>query len=295
MLHSELFSLVHYVWTHPLNAKGKLSAISRLIRWQIGNRLLPGLVALPYVGTTSLFAKRGMSGATGNWYCGLHEVNEMAFVLHVLRSSDHFVDVGANVGSYTVLAAGGVGAHVTAVEPIPSTFQSLSRNVLLNGLTELVRCWQGGLSNMNTVLRFTTGLDCVNHVLAEHEVLPSVEVPVTTLDELVGRDVPTLIKIDVEGHELAVLRGAQRVLASPKLLALIMETNGSGARYGIDDEELIEDLSHYGFTPYSYEPFSRTLSVGVSKSGNTVFVRDHLEVMRRVTAAPTFKLVNGSI
>jgi cyclopropane fatty-acyl-phospholipid synthase-like methyltransferase len=56
------------------------------------------------------------------------------FVLHLLRPADHFLDVGANVGSYTVMAAGSVGAFVTCVEPIPSTFAHFERNIALNGL-----------------------------------------------------------------------------------------------------------------------------------------------------------------
>ena len=204
-----LLNLLRYVSSHPLNEHGKLAAIGRVIRWQIGSRLLPGSVALPYVGDTKLLTSRGMTGATGNWYCGLHELNEMGFVLHVLRDGDHFLDVGANVGSYTVLAAGGVGARTTAVEPIPSTFGHLRRNVLLNGLSDRVRCWQGGLSDEDTILRFSSDLDTVNHVLTEHESMPAVEVPVTRLDDLVGDDVPTVIKIDVEGHERAVLLGAK--------------------------------------------------------------------------------------
>ena len=131
-----LLHLLRYVLTHPLNASGRIRAVGRVIRWQIGSRLLPGFVALPYVGSTQLLVSRGMTGATGNWYCGLHEVCEMAFVLHVLRATDHFVDVGANVGSYTVLAAGAVGARTTAIEPIPTTFAHLVRNVALNGLGE---------------------------------------------------------------------------------------------------------------------------------------------------------------
>ena len=121
----KLLNLLRYVWTHPLNAGGEMRAVGRVIQWQIGSRLLPGLVSLPFVGATQLLVERGMTGATGNWYCGLHEAPEMAFVLHVLRATDHFVDVGANVGSYTVLAAGAVGARSTAVEPIPSTFTHL--------------------------------------------------------------------------------------------------------------------------------------------------------------------------
>lgn len=103
----QAFRLFSYVWRHQLNANGRLQAIGRLLRWQIASRLLAGPIALQFVENTVLFAKRGMAGATGNWYCGLHETEEMGFVLHFLRPDDLFVDVGANIGSYTVLAAGG--------------------------------------------------------------------------------------------------------------------------------------------------------------------------------------------
>ena len=225
----------------------------------------------------------------------MHEVNEMAFVLHLLRPGEHCVDVGANVGSYTILAAGGAKARVTAVEPIPSTFAHLQRNVMLNGFVDQVRCCQAGLSEAPGSLRFSSGLDTVNHVLAEGEDLLAIDVPVLRLDDLVGHDVPTLIKIDVEGHELAVLRGGTQTLQDVRLLAVIMETNGSGSRYGVGDGALIDVMREHGFAPYGYDPFGRRL-VDVSKSnGNTVFVRNKAEVESRVKAAPRFKLVNGDI
>jgi hypothetical protein len=60
-----------------------------------------------------MWATSGMTGATGNLYVGLHEFEEMAFLLHFLRPGDLFADVGANVGSYTILAAVAVerGTH----------------------------------------------------------------------------------------------------------------------------------------------------------------------------------------
>src|SRR5438552_5096249 len=210
-----LRQLATFVWNHPLNATGRLSALGRVVRWQVASRLIAGPIALPFVEDTSLFAMRGMAGATGNWYCGLHEVRDMAFVLHLLRPNEHFLDVGANVGSYTVLAAGAVGARVTAVEPIPEAFAHLARNIALNGLGARVRALQCGLSNAAGVLPFTSDLDSVNHVLAAGEELPSIEVPVRTMDDLVGRDVPVLMKVDVEGHEHAVLTGGSRTLADP--------------------------------------------------------------------------------
>ena len=114
----------------------------------------------------------------------------------------------------------------------------------------------------------------MNHVLVEGEDLPDADVPVMRLDDLVGQDVPTLIKIDVEGHELAVLRGASRTLRDARLLAVIMETNGSGARYGVADDVLIAVMRECGFAPFGYDPFQRRLKDSVPENGNTVFVRD---------------------
>jgi FkbM family methyltransferase len=261
----------------------------------MASRLMAGPIALPFVEGTALFATRGMTGATGNWYCGLHEMRDMAFVLHLLRTDDHFLDVGANVGSYTVLAAGAAGAHVTSVEPIPETFSHLERNVALNGLTGRVRACQCGLSDTSGALRFTKDLDCVNHILAQAEDLPSIEVPVRTLDDLVGSDVPVLIKIDVEGHERSVILGARRTLADLRVLAVVMETNGSGARYGIRDAELVSLMRGHGFTAYGYDPFDRRLVDASHTEGNTVFVRERTVVEARLRDSKRYRLINGTI
>jgi hypothetical protein len=122
-----LFRLVRFVWNHPMNRSARLAALGRVIRWQLASRLVLGPIALPFINGTYLFATRGMTGATGNWYCGLHEYEDMPFVLHNLKSGDLFVDVGANIGSYSILAAGGVpsvcilgGGHYGRFMPYPN-------------------------------------------------------------------------------------------------------------------------------------------------------------------------------
>jgi FkbM family methyltransferase len=290
-----LLPLVSFVWTHPLNVGNRVAALARVVRWQLASRLMAGPIALPFVEETSLFAMRGMTGATGNWYCGLHEVRDMAFVLHLLRADEHFLDVGANVGSYTVLAGGAVGARVTSVEPIPETFAHLERNVALNRLADRVRALQCGLSDFSGTLRFTKDLNCMNHVLAQGEDLPGIEVPVRTLDDLVGSDPPILIKIDVEGHERAVLIGAGRTLADHRVLAVVMETNRSGMRYGFSDAELVALINSHGFSPYGYDPFDRRLVNAVQADGNTIFVRDRTAVETRLRGSKHYRLINGTI
>jgi FkbM family methyltransferase len=291
----DIFPLVSFVWNHPLNAGGRVAALGRVARWQVASRLLSSPVALPFVEGTSLLTSKGMKGATGNWYCGLHEVRDMSFVLHLLRPGDHFVDVGANVGSYTVLAAGAAGANVTCVEPVPGTFANLQRNIALNGLSTTVTAWQGGLSDTPGRRRFTAGLDTVNHVLADGELAAAIDVPVRTLDDLVGTNIPVLIKIDVEGYERAVIQGAGETLADPRVLAVVMEINGSGGRYGVGDEQLVGLMLALGFDAYGYDPFERRLVDAAHTDGNTVFVRDRASVEVRLRDAKRYRLINGSI
>ena len=74
-----------------------------------------------------------------------------------------------------------------------------------------------------------------------------------------------------------------------------IETNGSGARYGVEDEELLGVMHMHEFEPYSYEPFKRQLFAGRSESNNTVFVRDLNAVNERIRTARMYALINGSI
>lgn len=142
----DLMQSLRFVLHHPLNRSRPLVALSRWLRWQFGSRLLPGAVLLPFVEDVGLLVRPGMTGATGNFYCGLHEFEDMALVLHALRPDDLFVDIGANVGSYTMLG-GAAGATVLAIEPIPSTFSWLARNIRVNGLGERVRALNLGLGS----------------------------------------------------------------------------------------------------------------------------------------------------
>ena len=290
-----LLRLIKFIVTHPLNRSAPARALSRFARWQMAYRLLPHPVALPFVNKTSLVTERNMTGATGNWYCGLHEVDEMGFVLHMLRPADLFMDVGANVGSYTVLAAGAVGASVIAVEPLPSTFSKLQANIIYNMLSDNVDAQCCGLSSIEGELVFTSGLDTMNRIALPDEMLPTVSVPVHTLDQICAGRVPRVIKIDVEGHELAILEGGRQTLASPDLEAVLMETNDSGAKYGIIDNSLMEAMGRLGFTACAYNALTRKINPAGKGAYNTIFVRDLPMTQLRCEAAPRYSLVNGSI
>ncbi len=217
----------------------------------------------------------------------------MAFLLHALRPDDCFIDVGANVGSYTVLASSAIGARTICFEPVPSTYQRLKANIRLNAMEGRVSAYNCGLGESETTIQFSTDQNCMNHVIAStEEVSASVDVKVKSLDSTLSES-PFLIKIDVEGYELPVLRGAKNTLRDECLNAVILELNSSGARYGFEDQEIVDLLMEYGFRAYQYQPFERSLNLIDGKnqtSGNTLFLRDFELVNDRIKNANNVRI-----
>jgi hypothetical protein len=124
--------------SHPLTATNRLAAFRRWLSWQIASRLARNPIAVDFVDSSRLLVASGMTSATGNIYTGLFEFEDMAFVLHYLREGDLFVDVGANVGVYTVLASAVVGAETVAIEPGRDALRALADNIWLNGIDHKV-------------------------------------------------------------------------------------------------------------------------------------------------------------
>lgn len=292
-----LFQTLKYIYTHPLNSKDKLGSISNFFRWQLSSRLLGYPVIYPFVGNTFLFMKKGLAGATGNFYCGLHEFEDMSFTIHLLREGDQFVDIGANIGSFSILASGVAGANTLAIEPVPVTYQILNKNIAINGLADKVKTLNIAIGNEVSEVKFTSDLDTVNHIVSEKEtsIANFITVPLKPLDSVVSK-IPVLMKIDVEGFEANVLKGAESVLSNPTLAALIIELNGSGEKYGFSDLDLHKSILERGFLPYIYHPFERRLEEITTPTihfvGNIIYIRDYAFVSNRIKTAPQF-IVKG--
>lgn len=253
-----------------------------------------GPIVVPFTSKTWLLMERGMTGATGNFYCGLHEFQDMAFVLNLLRPNDLFVDIGANIGAYSILASGHSGAFSIAVEPLPATFGRLRTNILYNGIDDLVTLHNLGLGDTEESLRFTTTLDTMNHVATDTDCeSETIDVPVVRMDSLLTGLEPLCIKIDVEGFEQQVLDGGMSVLQTDSIHAVLMELNGSGDRYGFNDDDIHQTMLDCGFLPFAYDPFQRVLHQLPNRnetSGNTLYLRDREFVQERLYTAPEIEL-----
>jgi FkbM family methyltransferase len=291
-----LLSTLAFIANHPLNRGRKARALAGYFKWQIGSRLVPGQVIHNWINGSRIIVRRGETGVTGNLYCSLHDFADMAYLLHALSPDDLFVDIGANVGSYTILACAAKHARGICFEPVPSTFARLMDNLRINNLCGHVDAKNIGLSDREGDLLFSSGEDTTNHVVADEERLSNVvRIKVLPLDAILNGATPAMLKIDVEGFETPVLKGARQTLRKPGLHSVIMELNGSGRRYGFEDRELVEYMYDLGFSTFRYEPFSREL-IGISAldclSGNAIFIRGAREMQARLRQAPQILVGN---
>lgn len=173
------------------------------------------------------------------------------------KPDDVLVDVGANVGMYTVWAAKTRGVRVFAFEPESQNFSLLNRNIFLNGLGDRVNAYclamsdVAGLSQLH-LSNFTPGSSC--HSLGEQ--VDFNHVPMrpaysqgcvsARLDDLVASGAvpePDHVKIDVDGFEPKVIAGMRRIIEGGKLRSMLIEINQNLA----DHRQLVVDLNACGF------------------------------------------------
>ncbi|MEU0689974.1 FkbM family methyltransferase [Streptomyces uncialis] len=192
---------------------------------------------------------------------GVWEPHMTGWLRRRLRPGDTYVDVGANIGYYSLLAAQLVGdeGQVVAIEASPVFHQRLLRNVVLNGHRN-VRAINGAVSDAEEILTFVLASSAN---MGANSIVPY-EGPTESTFEIEARPLPDLltaeeisrarvIKIDVEGAEGSVVRGMAQMLPRlrPDAEVTVEVTPERMARLGDSADELMETMKAHGFHPYS--------------------------------------------
>jgi FkbM family methyltransferase len=195
--------------------------ICRHCYWQVRKlfRLFP--VELRFAGS-KLHIDRPLAVAALINSMGEYDYNNMELLRLVLSIREStFVDIGANVGAYTLIASEVPGTTVVSVEPHPTTFQMLVDNIKLNNRCNTI-CLNVALSSYDGEVRFTdVPGSAVNRVIGPDNTFQTkLRVPSRRLDAvcLELKLIPDFVKIDVEGHEVAVLDGFSGLSGFPKII-----------------------------------------------------------------------------
>jgi FkbM family methyltransferase len=209
----------------------------------------------------------------GNYYLqGFYELGTLAVMRRFLRPGDVFVDAGASVGLMSMLASRLVGdsGSVLAFEPQAARFADLTDSVAANGAGNVL-CFAAGLGDEPSRVRLYSDRVSPSMVVEPGSDGAAAEVPVVRLDDVLhahGLERVRMLKVDVEGYELKVLRGATQLLTGPEPPILCVE-------HGVYGEEpflpLIEQLG-------GYQLFQ--LARGKGYEGELVRVRDSARLRR---------------
>jgi len=208
-------------------------------------------------------------------YTSRFERRDLELVGRLLRPGMNVVDIGANIGLYSILAAQRVapGGRVWAFEPSAETTQRLHRNLQLNQVMTTVTTVRTALADKSggrlELARDRGRGDGERFLLAggardrdavaQPEIEDRESVPVTTLDEYffaapVEPPVIDFLKIDIEGGEMLVFNGARRLLTENRHLVIMFEsTPESSRRYGYRQEDLFALLRDLGFDLFYWD------------------------------------------
>lgn len=191
----------------------------------------------------------------GEW-----EPEETELVKKLIKPGDIFVDAGANLGYYSLLAARGGASHVYAFEAQPGTYELLGKNVIINWMTKFITYEHLAVYSHTTDLEFfvrnhypgnsSIGFTAPDQLEKWFDTTTAVKVHAVSLDDYFA-DKPAninLIKVDVEGAEPAVFEGARRTLAKNRDIKILCEWSPDQmATARQDPARLVEFWAEEGF------------------------------------------------
>jgi len=292
---SELRWLLGCVLNHPANRRHRIRAVVRFAWWQFRKRVSrePAVISVGANRKFKVLCDSPFSSMVV--YDGLPEWDEMRFLLRILGESDGFIDIGANVGFYTVLASTIVtGGPLFAFEANPRNLEVLRDQVQLNGLAN-ARVFGNALGNSTGELSFfDSGRETGSLATAGDSGAKVITVPCARLDDCLARhSLPDYVvaKMDVEGCEALVLEGATALMQSGRISVWLFELNETAlCKHGSSGEKLIEAFTRHGYAIVYWDEEHRRL--GVKGDGqdenreNYVACRDVEALKARLKSGP---------
>ena len=278
LMRFSLAAKVRFVWTHRAFRRAPLTVLARLLAWKMRCGLrLPATVAL-FPGGPRLRLPARWRGVAKLLYVFQQDYEpELECLGRLLSPGMIAVDAGASYGAYTVTAARLLGASglVLSFEPASEAYSILVHNIDLNGFTR-VRAIRAALSDRHGEAELLLHPDSSRNSLATQEGSSgtSENVVVTTLDrvfEQEGIDRVDFLKLDVEGAEGLVLRGARALLERSQPIVLFEVNPQATEGLGLAVSAPWDYLRHLGYDFFTVDAASSLRRLDEPIAGGNVF------------------------
>lgn len=188
-------------------------------------------------------------------FSGIYEPFETEIIKKEIKKGDHVLDIGANIGYYTLIFAKLVGENgkVFAFEPDPNNFSLLKKNIEINGYRNVILV-QKGVSNKTGKARLylSHNVPSDHRIYDSHDGRKSIDIETIRLDDYFNnKERIDFIKLDIQGAEWAAIQGMSSLLQKTKRLKIMTEFWPIGLqRFGVEPEEYLKLLIKHGFKLY---------------------------------------------
>ena len=208
------------------------------------------------------------------FYQGTYENGTMKIMNNVFKKGGAFIDIGANIGLMSLHASRIIGnrGDVLSFEPLSDTYNILLQNIALNKVSN-IKAINIAIGSTNGVVEIFSGAKInrgTSSLIRTNQTQSSHKVPIITLDTYLDENPIgsiTCIKIDVEGWELEVLKGAAKTLSSPNAPICIIECSHTHPPFGGDVQDIYDFLCNIN----DYKIFR--LAKGKEKSSKLIQIK----------------------
>lgn len=250
-------SILRQVWTHPSNAHRRWRATGAALRWQVDKRLVARPRDIVFFGFILRCYPDSNSASNVIYFGERFDPEEMGVLSALLDPGDGFLDVGANIGTYTLFARSLVGSsgRVDAFEAHPKAAARLRENLEINSITNVV-VHEVAVASEPGLVSFLDDFDVSNSIITEKDRgANTVEVTAAAIDDVVADCRYAVGKMDIEGFEPGALIGARARLQRgdpPVWLIEVMEWQL--AKAGSSAAALVGLLEDHGFEVTRFDP-----------------------------------------
>ncbi len=242
------------IYSHPNNKDRIINTTLRLAWWMVNRHFLKLNVIVEMLPGAKLICDPKSSYGSLVFYNSLPEYAEQMFMYRFVQANDIMVDIGAHIGSETVLLGSKLASgRVYSFEPTPAILPHLKANISINNLIDKVTVESMAISDHNGYTKFYLSTESEVNSLHKHKGSKEISIQTITLDKYASvHDIQhvNLLKIDVEGHEYAVIRGSKSLLTKHKIDVIVFEVNDQSGSCYQDNLKTRELLSSYGYKLY---------------------------------------------
>lgn len=253
----QLIESLKLVFSHPLNRNKPLATLLRALWWKINQVIfrLPVICQITPNRKCICYPDSSYGGLIV--YLGMPEYEGNTYILNNLKPNDTFIDVGACIGDYSLFASSIITkGRIYAFEPFKKSIEMFEENIRLNNIKN-ISIFNGVASDKNGYEHLSIEKESeVNHIVHEKNIHNGIKIPSITLDRYITENnikQVAILKIDVEGSEMKVLKGAEKSIRNKKIKKILIELNKNNQFFGSSNQKIIAWLKKQQYRVYLFE------------------------------------------